>query len=132
LLDPGNDHGMQTFVGVYLALGFLVGFGLLGWAFVSSVRRHGFAGTMRGAAREYLRELSLYWSVPVAAWLFLVALPVIAAWAILQGDLDVLGLVSLALLWLLSLALLRWHRQAKARARSSTHSRQRAGSTDVP
>ena len=48
--------------------------------------------------------------------MFLIALPLIAAWATFKGDWDPVGAIFLALLWLLYLGLLRWHRRAKARA----------------
>jgi hypothetical protein len=109
---------IETFIGVYLGIGFLVAFGLLGWLMVSSVRRHGFRSTVRGAVRVYLEELPLNWRVPVAAWMFLIALPLIAAWSILADEFDEVGAIFVTLLWLLYFALLRWHRRAKARARS--------------
>jgi hypothetical protein len=109
---------IEIFIGVYLGIGFLVFFGLVGWVTVSSVRRHGFRSTARGAARAYLEELPLNWRVPVAAWMFLIALPLIAAWSILTGEFDAVGALFLALIWLLYFALLRWHRRAKARTGS--------------
>jgi hypothetical protein len=45
----GNELGMRWFVGIYLVLGFLLAIGLYGWATVSSIRRHGFRSTVRGA-----------------------------------------------------------------------------------
>jgi hypothetical protein len=100
-------------VAVYLLAGFLLGLGLCGWLAVASVRRHGFRHAIRGATRTYLEYLALYWRVPVAAWTFLIALPLIAAWAILKGDWDPVGAIYVALIWLLYLALLRWHRRAR-------------------
>ena len=114
---------MQTFVAVYLAVGFLIGFGLFGWLFIASVRRHGLRRTAGGAVRTYVHELPLYWRVPWASWTVLISLPLIVVWAIAKGDLDVLGLISLALLWLLYFALLRWHHRAKAAARSGCRGR---------
>ena len=108
---------MQTAIAIYLAVGFLLGFGLLGLGAVTSLRRRGFHNAVRGAARTYLDELPLYWRVPVAAWTFLIAAPLIALWAILRGEWDPVGAASVALLWLLYFALLRWHLRAKARAR---------------
>lgn len=84
---------------------------------VSVNRRHGVRNAVRGAARTYAEELPLYWRVPVAAWTFVIALPLIAAWAIANGDWDPVGAIFLALLWLLYFGLLRWHWAAKARSR---------------
>ncbi len=78
----------------------------------------GVRNTLRGAARAYFKELPLYWRVPVVAWMYLIALPLIAAWAIARGEWDPVGGISLAVLWLLYLALLRWHRAAKKQARN--------------
>jgi hypothetical protein len=55
--------------------------------------------------------------VPIAGWMFAIAAPVIAVWASVNGDWDPAGAVLLLLLWLLYLALLRWHYRAKARVR---------------
>jgi len=44
----------------------------------------------------YAEELPLYWRVPVAAWTFVIALPLIAAWAIVNGDWDPVGAIFLA------------------------------------
>jgi len=79
-------HDVGTFIAVYLTVGFLIGFALFGWLAVSSVRRHGFRKAVRGAARKYVEELPLYWRVPVAGWMFVIALPLIAVWAIVKGD----------------------------------------------
>jgi hypothetical protein len=108
---------MRMLIGVYLSLGFLIGFGLVVWLLVSSARRHGLRSTVRHATRTYIEELSLHWRVPWAAWTFLIAAPLIAAWAILSGDWDPLGAASLVLLCLFYVALLRLHRRAKTRAR---------------
>jgi hypothetical protein len=105
---------MSWFVGIYLVLGFLLAIGLYGWATVSSIRRHGFRSTVRGAAKTYLHELPLYWRVPWAAWTVLIAAPLIAAWALITGEWDWLGAIFLALLWLLYFGLLRWHLRSKA------------------
>jgi hypothetical protein len=70
-------------------------------------------GHPRGA-KTYVHELPLYWRVPWAAWTVLIAAPLIAAWAIVQGEWDPLGVIFLALLWLLYFVLLRWHSRAKA------------------
>jgi hypothetical protein len=75
-------YEVGTVVSVYLVVGFLIGFALLGWIAVSSVRRHGFRTAVRGGARAYVEEL-----------------------------------------WLLYLALLRWHYRAKARGRGTPHRR---------
>jgi hypothetical protein len=112
---------MRPAVAIFLAFGFVLGLGLYGWIAVSSVRRHGFRKATRGATRAYLEELPLYWSVPWAAWTFLVALPIIAIWEIVDGDWDPVGAVSLALLWLGWFAMLRWHRRAKAGAAGPRH-----------
>src|SRR3954466_11449585 len=114
---------MATFIGVYLAVGVLVGFALLGSIAVSSVRRHGFRKAVRGAARTYVAELPLYWRVPVVGWMFVIALPLIAVWASVRGDWDPVGAVFVGLLWLLYVALLRWHYRAKARGRGSPRRR---------
>ena len=108
---------MQTFIAVYLAVGFLIGIALFGWAAVSSVRHHGFRKAVRSAATTYVEELPLYWRVPVVAWMFVVALPLIAVWAIVNGRWDPLGAISVALVWLLYLALLRWHDRAKSKTK---------------
>jgi fatty acid desaturase len=76
------------------------------------------------AARTYAEELPLYWRVPVAAWTFVIALPLIAAWAIVNGDWDPVGAIFLGLLWLLYFGLLRWHSAAKGRARERNRLRQ--------
>src|SRR6266516_4289832 len=113
----GMTYNVRTFVAAYLAVGFLIGIGLFGFLMVSSVRRHGFRNAVRSAARTYVEELPLYWRAPVAAWMFVIALPLIAAWAIVKGEWDPVGALFVALLWLLYFALLRWHWRAKARAR---------------
>ena len=115
---------MHTFVAVYLAIGFLLGLALFGWLAVSAIRRHGVRNAVRGATRTYAEELPLYWRVPVAAWTFVIALPLIAAWAIVNGDWDPVGAIFLALLWLLYFGLLRWHWAAKGRARQRNRLRQ--------
>jgi hypothetical protein len=114
----GIHRDVQAFVAVFLVLGLVVGVSLFGWAAFWSVRRHGFRATIRGAARTYFEELPLYWRAPVVAWTFLIALPLIAAWATFKGDWDPVGAIFLALLWLLYLALLLWHRRARARTRA--------------
>jgi hypothetical protein len=53
-----------------------------------------------------------------------IALPLIAAWAIVNGDWDPVGAIFLALLWLLYFGLLRWHWAAKGRARERNRLRQ--------
>ena len=108
---------MRTVVVVYLAVGFLIGFVLYGWIAYSAVRRHGFRNAARGAARTYIEELPLYRRVPVAGWMFVIALPVIAVWATVKGNWDPVGAVAVGVLWMLYLALLRWHYRAKARDR---------------
>ena len=115
---------MGTFVAVYLAIGFLLGLALFGWLAVSAIRRHGVRNAVRGAARTYAEELPLYWRLPVAAWTFEIALPLIAGWAIVNGDWDPVGAIFLALLWLLYFALLRWHWAAKGRALKRNRLRQ--------
>jgi hypothetical protein len=117
----GMCDGMRTFVVVYLALGFLAGLALFGWVAVSSVRRHGFGRAVRGAVGTYVEELPLYWRVPLVAWMFVVALPVVAVWAIIDGEWDPVGAVFVALIWLLYLALLWWHYRAKSRAVRDDH-----------
>ena len=109
---------MATVVAVYLAVGILIGLVLLGWIAVSSVRRHGFRNAVRGGARTYVEELPTYWRVPVVGWMFVIALPVIAAWESVKGDWEPVGAVFVGLLWLLCLALLRWHYRTKARGRA--------------
>jgi hypothetical protein len=64
---------MRWFVGIYLAVGFLLAIRLYGWAMVSSIRRHGFRSTGRGAAKRHIHELPLYWRVPWPAWTALIA-----------------------------------------------------------
>jgi len=112
-----------TFVAVFLAVGFLIGFALFGWLAVSSVRRHGFRNAVRGAARTYVEELPPYWRVPVAGRMFVIAVPLIAVLAIVKGDWDSVGAILVSLLWLIYLTLLRWHYRAKARARGTSRRR---------
>ena len=119
---------MHTFVAVYLAMGFLLGLGLFGWLAVSAIRRHGVRNPVRGAARTYAEKLPLYWRVPVAAWTFVIALLLIAAWAIVNGDWDPVGAIFLALLWLLYFGLLRWHWATKGRGSEIVFVR----SSDIP
>jgi hypothetical protein len=116
---------VETFIIVYLAFGFLIGLGFYGWAAVRIVRRRGFWVGVRNGARTYIEEFPLYWRVPMVAWMFVIALPVIAAWATLNGDFDPVGAVFVFLLWLLYLGLLRWH--YRARATRVTPSRRRSG-----
>jgi hypothetical protein len=116
-------YEVGTVVSVYLVVGFLIGFALLGWIAVSSVRRHGFRTAVRGGARAYVEELPMYWRVPVVGWMFVIALPVIAVWESVKGNWDPVGAVFVGLLWLLYLALLRWHYRAKARGRGTPHRR---------
>jgi hypothetical protein len=111
---------VRTFIIVYLAIGFVIGLGLYGWAAVSTVRRQGFWLAVRNGARIYVEEFPLYWRVPVVAWMFVFALPLIAGWATLSGDFDPVGAIFVFLLWLLYLGLLRWHYRAKARAQPSS------------
>jgi len=107
---------VRTFVAIYLAVGFLAGFGLFGWLAVSSVRRHGFRNAVRSAARTYVEELPLSWRVPVAAWMYLIALPLIAARTVVKGELGAVGAIFIVMLWLGWFALLRWHwRKARTR-----------------
>jgi hypothetical protein len=119
---------VRAFVAVYLAVGFLLGLGLFGWLAVSGIRRHGFRNAVKGAARTYIEELPLYWRVPVAAWTFVIAAPLIALWAIVNGEWDPAGAILLALLWLLYVGLLRWHRAAKEQARERSPVRGPRGS----
>jgi hypothetical protein len=107
------------FVAIYLAVGFLIGFALFGWLALSSIGRDGVRNAVRAGAQTYVEELPLYWSVPVAGWTFVIALTVIAVWAIVKGDWDPVGAILVGLLWLLYLALLRWHYRAKARMRGN-------------
>ena len=107
---------MRTFTLAYLAAGFAVGAGLFGWAALSSVRRHGFRGAATVGTRRFLSEdLPLFPLTPVAAWLGLVAFPGIAIWATVVDGFDAAGAIALLLMWLGSLAILRWHLKAKAR-----------------
>ena len=114
---------MQTFTVIFLGIGFIIGITLFGWAAVSSVRRHGFREAVRRAAAGYVDELPLYWRVPVVAWLFVIALPLIAVEAIINGEWETGGAISVAIMWLLYVALLRWHYRAKSRALDSHHHR---------
>jgi len=113
---------VETFVIVFLCVGFLVGVGLYAWAAVSSVRRHGPWAAVRSAARTYVEELSHYWRVPVVAWTFVLAAPAIAGWAALSGEFDLIGAIFVFVLWLLYLGLLTWHYRARGR-----RSRRRVG-----
>jgi hypothetical protein len=108
---------VDAFVAVYLTVGFLFVLALFGWLAVSAIRRHGLRNAARRAARTYAEELPLHWRVPVAAWTFLIALPLIAAWEVVTGNWDPVGASFLALLWLLYFGLLRWHWAAKRRVR---------------
>jgi hypothetical protein len=58
--------------------------------------------------------------------MFVIALPLIAGWATLNGDFDAVGAIFVFVLWLLYVGLLRWHYQAKARAHA-TSGRPRSG-----
>jgi hypothetical protein len=111
---------VRTFATVFLAVGFVLGFGLFAWAALASIRRHGFRNAVRDATRAYVAELPLYWRVPIAAWLFVVALPLLAVWGIVEGEWDPVAAAFLAVLWLAYLVLLRWHFRAKARARAAS------------
>jgi len=104
---------VETVVAVYLAVGFLTGLALYGWASVSSVRRHGFRKAARLAGRGYLEELPLNPRTRTASWLLVIRLPVIAIW-------DPGAAVLAGLLWLFYRAMLRWHYRAKARVRRRT------------
>jgi hypothetical protein len=53
--------------------------------------------------------------------MFVVALPPIAVWATINGDWDPVGAISFAILWLLFLALLRWHYRAKSKSVRDDH-----------
>jgi hypothetical protein len=106
---------VRTFTLAYLAAGFAIGIGLFGWAAVSSVRRHGFRRAVSGTRKFFREDLPLYPKVPLAAWLGIVAFPVLAIWATVVDGFDAAGAVALFLLWLGSLALLRWHLKARAR-----------------
>ena len=77
---------MGTFNVAYLAVGFAIGFGLFAWAALSAIRRHRFRATLSGVTRQFfVEDLPLYPRVPLAAWLGIVALPVIAIWATVGG-----------------------------------------------
>jgi hypothetical protein len=108
---------VETAIFVVLAVGLLAAVALLGWAAAHEVRRHGFRRAARAAVRGYVSELPLYWRSPIVAWMLLVALPVIGIWATATEGFDAAGAVVLAVLWLLALALLRWHLRARRRAR---------------
>ena len=110
---------VATVVAVWLVVGSLIGLALFGWIAASSVRRHGFRRAVRWAGRTYVEEIPTYWRVPVVGWLFVIALPLIAVWASVKGDWDPVGAVFVGLLWLLYLALLRWHYRVKARRRGT-------------
>jgi hypothetical protein len=107
VLGAGYGYEMETFVAVYLMIGFLIGFGLLGWLAVSTVRREGFRRAIGSGARTYLEYFPRYWRVPVVAWTFVIALPLMATWATLKGDFDAVGAIFVFLLWMLCLGLLR-------------------------
>ena len=108
---------METAILVYLAVGLLVAVVLFGWAAAHAIRRHGLRRASRGAARSFVTELPLYWRVPVVAWMLLIALPAVGVWATASEGFDAAGALMLAVLWLLALALLRWHLRARRRAR---------------
>lgn len=107
----------STLIVVFLVVGGVVATALFGLVAVTSVRRNGFRRSASGAARAYLEEQPLYWSTPVVAWLGVLGVPVVAFWTTLSNGLLLADLVALAILWLLFIALLRWHFRAKARAR---------------
>ena len=126
--ERGNSNVVQTFVVVYLLVGFAICLGLAGWVLVTSVRRHGLRRAIRGGARAYFDYLPLHPRTAISAWTFVVALPLIAVWAIAKGDWDPVGAVFVALLWLAYFALLRWHQRAKARARDREQGERRRSS----
>lgn len=105
---------MKTFVVVYLVVGFAIAIALLSWAFVASARRHGFRNTIRHSVRGYVEYLPLHPRTRISAWMFVIALPVIAAWEIVDGEWDPIGAVFVAVLWLAYFALLRWCSRARA------------------
>jgi len=110
---------VQTFIGVYLILGLAVGVGLYGWVLISSIRRHGVRATTGGAIRMFVRDLPLSWRVPWAAWTFVIGIPIVMAWTTLGGGFDPFAAIALAIVWLLYVALLRWHLRAKRRTNAS-------------
>jgi hypothetical protein len=59
----GYRRRIETFVAVYPAIGFLIAFGLFGWAAVSTVRREGSGAAVGNALRTYIEELPFYWRV---------------------------------------------------------------------
>jgi len=106
---------VQTFIGVYLILALAVGLGLYGWILISSIRRHGIRATIGGAIRTFVHELPVNWRVRWAAWAFVIGIPVVVAWTTLAGGFEPAGTAALAIVWLLYVALLRWHLRAKRR-----------------
>lgn len=110
---------MQIFIGVYLILGIAIGVGLYGWVLVSSIRRYGYRATIGGAIRTFGQELPINWRVPWAAWTFAVGIPLVMVWTTLTSGFEPAGAVGLAIVWLLYLALLRWHLRAKRRTESA-------------
>lgn len=106
---------MATFIAIYLLLGFAIFAALVVWIVVDSVRTMGVRQAVRAAGRELAHDLSLSWRLPWAAGTFLVGIPFLGAWCALNGSLDAAQAVGLAIVWLLWLAVLRWHLRARKR-----------------
>jgi hypothetical protein len=70
---------------------------------------------LSGTRKFFREELPLYPKVPIAAWLGIIAFPVLTIWATVTDGFEVGGAIALLLLWLGSVALLRWHLKAKSR-----------------
>jgi len=65
----------------------------------------------RHATVEMLVESRRAW---VASWTFMVAAPLIAAWATMAGEFDAAGAITLGVLWLAYVWFLRWLYRARS------------------
>jgi hypothetical protein len=128
----GYDAAVDELVSLFVVTGFVLGACLWVWLGVSAVRRRGFAGAMRAAKRQIAYELPRNLLVVAAAWTFVVAAPVIAAWTIVTGDFDLVGFLLVAALWLMYLGLLRWRRRSvQPASREPSWTRSRHDEDDV-
>ena len=118
----GHHRHAETFVVIYLAVGFAVAGLLAVWAAGTAVRRDGLPGATASFWRE-LRDFAPQFP-GLAAWLWLgvLGIPLIALWTAFDGFV-VTDLVVLALLWVPFVALLRWHRGARRRDREASRGR---------
>jgi hypothetical protein len=106
---------VTSFVLAYLAAGIAAGAAVIGWAAVTSVRRHGFRSAVRGAARASTDDPPL---VGAFAWLCVLAYPVLFVIAVATDGFDAVGAAAVFVLWLGAIGLLRWHLRARSRRRA--------------